>query len=271
MKRMMPGIVLAGVAGLAFVRGNISAASTLVRNRFEKLRLPFQSAGLVGSPGHGSEKRAGHNCADHPPASGRKSNPPEIKQGKTDAECCEKGQPFQFHDATMRFGLGSTRAPACPDRRLAGRNGGPKIQPHFARELTFPLLPMNLAPVKPWESARGLAQSETLTCCPGALDPALASWSAPVLWRFALRFRGRGMAVRLVMILTVAVALFRPSGRASFERRGVVGGGANHCTQGRVRSPSDGIDATSIKVKGRGAAARGRFPPGRILRDRRPG
>ncbi len=27
------------------------------------------------------------------------------------------------------------------------------------------LLPMNLAPVKPWESARGLAQSKTLTRC----------------------------------------------------------------------------------------------------------
>ncbi len=49
---------------------------------------------------------------------------------------------------------------------------------------------MNLAPVKPWESARGLAQSKTLTRCPGALDRAIASWSAPVLWRFTLRFRG---------------------------------------------------------------------------------
>ncbi len=48
----------------------------------------------------------------------------------------------------------------------------------------------NLAPVKPWESARGLAQSKTLARCPGALDHALASWSAPVLWRFALRLRG---------------------------------------------------------------------------------
>ncbi len=53
-------------------------------------------------------------------------------------------------------------------------------------------LTMNLAPIKAWESARGLAQSKTLTRCPGALDHALASWSAPVLWRFVLRFVGRG-------------------------------------------------------------------------------
>ncbi|MCI0540517.1 MAG: hypothetical protein L0Z50_35395 [Verrucomicrobiales bacterium] len=51
---------------------------------------------------------------------------------------------------------------------------------------------MNLAPVKPWESARGLAQSKTLTRSPEAIDHAIASWSAPVLWRFALRFTGRG-------------------------------------------------------------------------------
>ncbi|MCI0536868.1 MAG: hypothetical protein L0Z50_16760, partial [Verrucomicrobiales bacterium] len=49
---------------------------------------------------------------------------------------------------------------------------------------------MNLAPVKPWQSARGLAQSKTLTRCPGALDHAIASWSAPVLWRFTLRVQG---------------------------------------------------------------------------------
>ncbi len=52
---------------------------------------------------------------------------------------------------------------------------------------------MNLAPVKPSQSARGLrglAQSKTLTRCPGALDHALASWSAPVLWRFTLRVQG---------------------------------------------------------------------------------
>ncbi|MCI0536306.1 MAG: hypothetical protein L0Z50_13885, partial [Verrucomicrobiales bacterium] len=64
---------------------------------------------------------------------------------------------------------------------------------------------MNLAPVKPWESARGLALSKTLARCPGALDHALASWSAPVLWRFALRFRGF-MRASFRRILTPALS-----------------------------------------------------------------
>ncbi|MCI0536389.1 MAG: hypothetical protein L0Z50_14300, partial [Verrucomicrobiales bacterium] len=62
---------------------------------------------------------------------------------------------------------------------------------------------MNLAPVKPWESARGLAQSKTLTRCPGALDHALAlaSWSAPVLWRFTLRVQGfHARIIRRILI-----------------------------------------------------------------------
>ncbi len=70
---------------------------------------------------------------------------------------------------------------------------------------------MNLAPVKLWESARGLrglAQSKTLARCPGALDHALASWSAPVLWRFELRFRGF-MRASFRRILTLALSPLR--------------------------------------------------------------
>src|SRR5687767_2769892 len=48
---------------------------------------------------------------------------------------------------------------------------------------------MNLAPVKRSESARGLAHSTTLSRGRGVPHGALASWTAPVLWRFPLRFR----------------------------------------------------------------------------------
>ncbi|MCI0536362.1 MAG: hypothetical protein L0Z50_14165 [Verrucomicrobiales bacterium] len=92
---------------------------------------------------------------------------------------------------------------------------------------------MNLAPVKPWQSARGLAQSKTLSRCPGALDHAIASWSAPVLWRFTLRVQ-RFHARIIRRILTPALSSTEEE-REKIARGGrfMVRGGTNLCVNSR--------------------------------------
>ncbi len=73
------------------------------------------------------------------------------------------------------------------------------------------LLSMNLAPVKRWKSARRLAHSTTLSRGRGVADGALASWTAPVLWRFSLRFSGskREIVFRKVLSLSRGVRAAR--------------------------------------------------------------
>ncbi|MCI0533612.1 MAG: LamG domain-containing protein [Verrucomicrobiales bacterium] len=66
---------------------------------------------------------------------------------------------------------------------------------------------MNFALVKRWESARGLAQSKTLTRNPGALDLALASWTAPVLWRFPLSVATAAL-VLIIGLVSISAAQF---------------------------------------------------------------